>query len=126
MSTLQPYTSIFWTPTDFLGFGMKSLLDTLPSDKMQISKNTLFSETPCTFCSVDKYIYMCAVNNPARSPSMQYFTLLSPTMTLASQLCLGARRATCWLIHHKSVQNPIFTFISASVLRLIYLTFDRL
>ena len=26
---------------------MKSLLDTLPSDKKQISKNTLFSETPC-------------------------------------------------------------------------------
>ena len=109
---------------------MKSLLDTLPSDKMQISKNTLFSETPCTFCSVDKYIYMCAVNNPAGSRSMQYFTLLSPTMTLASQLCLGASRATCWLIHDKSVQNlfpsTIFTFISASVLRLIYLTFDRL
>ena len=30
-------------------FGMKSLLDTLRSDKMQISKNTLFSETPCMF-----------------------------------------------------------------------------
>ena len=28
---------------------MKSLLDTLSSDKMQISKNTLFSETPCIF-----------------------------------------------------------------------------
>ena len=70
--------------------------------------------------------YIRAVNNPAGSRSMQYFTLLSPTMTLASQLCLAARRATCWLIHHKSVQNPIFTFISASVLRLIYLTFDRL
>ena len=28
--------------------GMKSLLDTLRSDKIQISKNTLFSETPFT------------------------------------------------------------------------------
>ena len=29
-------------------FGMKSLLDTLRSDRMQISKNILFSETPCS------------------------------------------------------------------------------